>query len=434
MQHFPFWLALAAGLGTACLLDGVSAAAEDFPAVPVATATTQGTWETRGDGGRCYYDADGTPITGEVTIDGTAYLFDYTGTQKTGWRTVDGERRYYDPETGELVLGWVESGGYRYYTDDSGLKETGEQEIDGHRYSFSETYGTQDTGIHAFSDGSLSYYNVEGEIQTGWQTDGSSSYYFSKDTETALLGLQEIDGALYYFGEDGKLVRSRTVTLDGVVYRADASGRLTTELTPITGTAQATAAQMTAYLRTERTGHDPLLPERGGCRRDPRGHCLCTVLSGNGELHLSWLGGDAGAEQFLRHGRDQQRSKRQFLCHTAAGNPCTDPAPESLCQHGSLAAGLRGQPLPVCAAGLCPLCGVAGDSGESQRQGLGRRCRLRGKDSANPDGDSANVRKSKTGSCMGNAGAGFCYVVIMRCYFARTSSQEVLCPAPWRAT
>ena len=121
MQHFPFWLALAAGLGTACLLGGVSAAAEDFPAVPVATATTQGTWETRGDGSRCYYDADGTPVTGEVTIDGTAYLFDYTGTQTTGWRTVDGERRYYDPETGELVLGWVESGGYRYYTDDSGL-------------------------------------------------------------------------------------------------------------------------------------------------------------------------------------------------------------------------------------------------------------------------------------------------------------------------
>lgn len=158
-----------------------------------------------GTAARCYYDADGTPVTGEVTIDGTAYLFDYTGTQKTGWRTVDGERRYYDPETGELVLGWVESGGYRYYTDDSGLKETGEQEIDGHRYSFSETYGMQDTGIHAFSDGSLSYYNVEGEIQTGWQTDGNSSYYFSEDTETALLGLQEIDGALYYFGGDGKL-------------------------------------------------------------------------------------------------------------------------------------------------------------------------------------------------------------------------------------
>lgn len=109
MQHFPFWLALAAGLGTACLLGGVSAAAEDFPAVPVATATTQGTWETHGDGSRCYYDADGTPVTGEVTIDGTAYLFDYTGTQKTGWRTVDGERRYYDPETGELVLGPLSS-------------------------------------------------------------------------------------------------------------------------------------------------------------------------------------------------------------------------------------------------------------------------------------------------------------------------------------
>lgn len=441
MQHFPFWLALAAGLGTACLLGGVSAAAEDFPAVPVATATTQGTWETHGDGSRCYYDADGTPVTGEVTIDGTAYLFDYTGTQKTGWRTVDGERRYYDPETGELVLGWVESGGYRYYTDDSGLKETGEQEIDGHRYSFSETYGMQDTGIHAFSDGSLSYYNVEGEIQTGWQTDGNSSYYFSEDTETALLGLQEIDGALYYFGEDGKLVCSRTVTLDGVVYRADASGRLTTELTPITGTAQATAAQMTAYLRAVNPNVAqsvldmiPCYLSEGAAEGIRGDIAFAQSCLETGELHLSWLGGDAGAEQFLRHGRDQQRRKRQFLCHAAAGNPCTDPAPESLCQHGSLAAGLRRRPLPVCAAGLCPLCGVAGDSGESQRQGLGRRCRLRGKDPANPDGDSANVRKSKTGSCMGNAGAGFCYVVIMRCYFARTSSHVWWIPAPWRAT
>ena len=116
MKHFPFLLSLAAGLGTACSLGGVSAAADSAGVtVPVATETTQpsGNWGVTESGSRCYYDAQGECVTGEVTIDGTDYLFDYTGAQKTGWRTVNGIRRYYDPVTGEPVSGWVESGGHR---------------------------------------------------------------------------------------------------------------------------------------------------------------------------------------------------------------------------------------------------------------------------------------------------------------------------------
>ena len=100
MKHFPFLLSLAAGLGTACILGGFSAAADSAGVtVPVATETTQpsGNLGVTESGSRCYYDAQGECVTGEVTIDGTDYLFDYTGAQKTGWRTVNGIRRYYDP-------------------------------------------------------------------------------------------------------------------------------------------------------------------------------------------------------------------------------------------------------------------------------------------------------------------------------------------------
>ena len=170
MKHFPFLLSLAAGLGTACILGGFSAAADSAGVtVPVATETTQpsGNWGVTESGSRCYYDAQGECVTGEVTIDGTDYLFDYTGAQKTGW-----------------------------------------------------------------------------------QKDGRDIYYFSPDTETALVGMQQLDGSSYYFESDGKLVRSQTVLIDGVTYRAADDGKLSTNTTPVMGKSQATVAQMAAYIRS----------------------------------------------------------------------------------------------------------------------------------------------------------------------------------------
>ena len=149
MKHFPFLLSLAAGLGTACILGGFSAAADSAGVtVPVATETTQpsGNWGVTESGSRCYYDAQGECVTGEVTIDGTDYLFDYTGAQKTGWRTVNGIRRYYDPVTGEPVSGWVESGGHRYYADSDTGKLTGEQTLESKEYILNGTVIVADGG------------------------------------------------------------------------------------------------------------------------------------------------------------------------------------------------------------------------------------------------------------------------------------------------
>lgn len=252
MKHFPFWLTLAAAMGAIGILSGMTAsaeAAETPAAVPVAT-TVGSTWSTTENGSRCYYDAQGELVTGEAEIDGTSYLFDFSGAEKTGWRTVNGIRQYYDPETGARCSGWIIFGGNRYYTDPEQGKLTGEQWIDGRRYLLDKAYGFQHTGLCTFSDGAVTYFQADGSLELGWQTNGGDTYYISAETETALSGLQQLEDGLYYFAEDGKLLRSQTLFLDGVTYQAAADGKLTAEHTPITGQAQATAAQMTAYIRS----------------------------------------------------------------------------------------------------------------------------------------------------------------------------------------
>ena len=252
MKHLSFWLTLAAALGAVGILGGMTASAEETEtpaAVPVATAAG-GTWSVTENGSRCYYDAQGELATGEAEIDGISYLFDYSGAEKTGWRTVNGVRQYYDPETGALCSGWIEFGGNRYYTDPEQGKLTGEQWIGGSRYLLDETHGFQQTGRCTFSDGTVTYFLPDGSLGLGWQTDSGDTYYISAETEAALSGLQQIDGSLYYFAEDGRLLRSQSLVLDGVTYQAAADGRLTAEHTPITGQAQATAAQMAAYIRS----------------------------------------------------------------------------------------------------------------------------------------------------------------------------------------
>ena len=145
----------------------------------------------------------------------------------------------------------MESGGHRYYADSDTGKLTGEQTLDEHRYQFDPDCGTQTVGVCTFADGTVSYYNsIDGSIQTGWQKDGRDIYYFSPDTETALVGMQQLDGSSYYFESDGKLVRSQTVLIDGVTYRAADDGKLSTNTTPVMGKSQATVAQMAAYIRS----------------------------------------------------------------------------------------------------------------------------------------------------------------------------------------
>ena len=174
-------------------------------------------------------------VTGEVTIDGTDYLFDYTGSaERPAGGRLNGDTPLLRPghrRTG-LRAGWSPAV-YRYYADSDTGKLTGEQTLDEHRYQFDPDCGTQTVGVCTFADGTVSYYNsIDGSIQTGWQKDGRDIYYFSPDTETALVGMQQLDGSSYYFESDGKLVRSQTVLIDGVTYRAADDGKLSTEHHP----------------------------------------------------------------------------------------------------------------------------------------------------------------------------------------------------------
>lgn len=106
-----------------------------------------------------YYLADGTAVTGKITISGSTYYFDETGAMQTGWITLS-DGRYYFGTDGIMTTGWTE--------------------LDSHRY----------------------YLNADGRMATGWQTVDAQTYYFLEDGRMA-RGQVEIDGVRHFFTSTG---------------------------------------------------------------------------------------------------------------------------------------------------------------------------------------------------------------------------------------
>ncbi len=73
-------------------------------------------------------------------------------------------------------------------------------------------YGAENAGLRTI-DGKTYYINSEGDWQTGWQTVGGASYYFSPDSGERFENVIEIiDGVEYSFNEEG--VASQVVQED----------------------------------------------------------------------------------------------------------------------------------------------------------------------------------------------------------------------------
>lgn len=184
-------------------------------------------------GARCYADENGVVATGDIQIDNVWYSFDSNGVQTTGWTTVNGKMYYFDPATGASLTGLRYIANAYYYITADGGRQTGWQILENYRYYFSSETGA---GV------------------TGWQTIDNATYYFDRKTSTAITGKQTIDKNAYYFNPTTcQLLKNNTITLQGINYRADNAGVLTVvpaDKTAITGTAQATVAQMTAYIKS----------------------------------------------------------------------------------------------------------------------------------------------------------------------------------------
>jgi len=198
----------------------------------------QSGWDVTENGGMCYLDEDGDPITGwqmlgsDVyyfepdaglmqirwqTIDGAVYYLGDDGVRRTGWQTIQGERYYFGSD-GVMVTGWQTIDGEHYYMGVDGTMHTGWLELDGIRYYLDEN-GTPHSGWLELSEGK--YYLSEGGIPaTGWLEVDYNTYYLGES------GLVEIDfsapapfkpgfvnvtGFLYYVQEDGYFLKGGNV-------------------------------------------------------------------------------------------------------------------------------------------------------------------------------------------------------------------------------
>jgi len=78
---------------------------------------------------------------------------------------------------------------------------TGWQEVDGNRYYYYDVFGEMITGWETV-DGKIYFFDDTGAMVTGWYQEGEYSYYLQPDG--AAVGPVEIEGKQYFFGPSGK--------------------------------------------------------------------------------------------------------------------------------------------------------------------------------------------------------------------------------------
>lgn len=152
------------------------------------------------DGKTYVFKEDGTVHTGEFTYGGTAYCADEAGVlYLDAFRTMpDGTLRYYDAN-GQATAGWKDRADGRYYQNSNLAVLTGRQSVGSVIYFFG-------------SDGKLS------------TTDGWAGDYYVRGGE-AVTGMQQLNGNTYYFGTDGLVVRG-AFTYNEAKYCGDENGAL----------------------------------------------------------------------------------------------------------------------------------------------------------------------------------------------------------------
>lgn len=198
----------------------------------------QSGWDVLDNGGQCYLDEDGDPITGWQELDSNVYYFDPDsaamqirwldleygrfylgddGIRRTGWQTVGGERYYLSSE-GVMQTGWQIIGEERYYLGDDGVMHSGWLELDGVRYYLDED-GALHQGWLELEEGKY-YCGENGIPMTGWLEVDGGTYYLDETgivqvdlqkTASYQPGFVHIAGSLCYVKEDGYFLKDAKV-------------------------------------------------------------------------------------------------------------------------------------------------------------------------------------------------------------------------------
>lgn len=158
----------------------------------------QSGWDVLENGGTCYLDEDGDPV--------------------TGWQELDSKIYYFDPETYAMQIRWIDLDDGRYYLGNDGVKRTGWQTILGQRYYFGDT-GAMHTGWLQQDEGRM-YLNVYGNPHSGWLELKDGTYYLNEDFYM-YTGWLELGGKRHYLNEDGTLHSGWLELEEGKYYLAE---------------------------------------------------------------------------------------------------------------------------------------------------------------------------------------------------------------------
>ena len=155
----------------------------------------QSGWEVLENGGQCYLDEDGDPI--------------------SGWQELDSKMYYFDPESYAMQIRWLELEEGRYYLGDDGVRRTGWQTIDSKRYYLGDD-GAMHTGWLEQEEGML-YLNEQGNPHTGWLELEEGTYYLDENS-IRQYGWLELDDKRFYLDEDGLLYHGCLQQEEGKYY------------------------------------------------------------------------------------------------------------------------------------------------------------------------------------------------------------------------
>ena len=126
---------------------------------------------------------------------------DGSSNKKNGWYYENGNTYYYIDD--QVQTGIVDINGYNYYFSDDGIKQTGFQSIGENTYYFSIIDGRMITGPTLIGEHKYALSET-GELLYGKNKINENTYYSNKQgiIET---GWKQIDAVLYYFNVDGEL-------------------------------------------------------------------------------------------------------------------------------------------------------------------------------------------------------------------------------------
>ena len=121
----------------------------------------------------------------------------------TGWQKVNGDYFYFHND-GQMLTGWLSDGTHRYYMDPArGAMSHGWVQVDGYYH----------------------YFNDSGHCITGWVRDGQTYYYLDPDNQGRMLAdtTRDIGGVSCSFGSNGACLTSVNVA-DATVAGQSSSG------------------------------------------------------------------------------------------------------------------------------------------------------------------------------------------------------------------